>query len=654
MAKIERLSTTAPQASKGTTLGVTVFQNHATGRLGFKDKNGALLVLQDNNGTINADTISEVTSGSGVTIDGVLLKDGVVTTTGPNVKSVDPAITALGTDDTDGYPLTEEINVITGGAANTGVELPTAVVGTVVTVVNLTASAKIIYPNASDQIDDLTVTTGGVTIQPEDVVTFYSYTTALWQSDFESVDSYNAMSVNNALTTGASLAVTNTGAYTGTGIVAITADSLTTGAGIFASFDGLTSGEGVNLTSSGVVVDGGSIFRITASGLSTGGASNGAAFDIASTTQVAGSVAKITSAITTGVGLDIVVNDLISGQGLSVNSTSTTITSGAIAYVLGSGDWDDALGAGLRVTTQQTTGTSLDVLADTATDGIGISVSADALTSGKALSVISESTDLTTGGNVVYIEANQDFNDAGAQVVEIESQHTTGTGLQLTMDAVTDGFGQVISAAALTTGNALDISVNASATGAAIRLAGGSGIEHTSQMKMISATPTVGTGCDGALVAEWACYGRHGGSTTTGIIKSELYIDLTNLVSSTTLNDIIGEDDAANAHFGQITSAIHGTIFGMEIECLETPAGGDADIDFNVGTDGTDAEDVDVTGITGYVQLLAKGTTWAIEDRKTVVAALPAANDYLILSVGAGGTAAAYTAGKFKITFYGL
>lgn len=142
------------------------------------------------------DTISESTSGAGVTIDGVIIKDGTITTTAPTISSVDPAITATGTDDTDGYALTKELNIITGGAANTGVELPTAVVGLKVVVANLTASAKKVYANASDAIDDKTATTGFVTLQPEQVVTFYCYTVALWQSDFEAKAAYDQVYVD--------------------------------------------------------------------------------------------------------------------------------------------------------------------------------------------------------------------------------------------------------------------------------------------------------------------------------------------------------------------------------------------------------------------------------------------------------------------------
>jgi len=181
---------------------------------------------------ILVDTINEGTTGSGVTIDGVLLKDGTITTTAPIIRSLDPAVTAAGTTQaTAVFTLTEEINIITAGAANTGVQLPVAVVGLSITVYNDTASVKKIYANdsTSQTIDDLGAT-AAVVMQPEDVVTFYCYTIIKWQSDFETIDTYNALSVNNALATGSSLAVTDTGIFTGTaGIVKITADAITTG-----------------------------------------------------------------------------------------------------------------------------------------------------------------------------------------------------------------------------------------------------------------------------------------------------------------------------------------------------------------------------------------------------------------------------------------
>lgn len=147
--------------------------------------------------TLKVDNITEKTTDSGVTVEGVLIKDGVITTSSPIVDSVDPAITATGSDDTDGYALSKKFNVITGGADNTGVELPTAVAGLEIVVANLTSSLKKVYANASDQIDDKTATTGSITLQPEQVVVFRAYTTALWQSDSEGDFIYETLYVGN-------------------------------------------------------------------------------------------------------------------------------------------------------------------------------------------------------------------------------------------------------------------------------------------------------------------------------------------------------------------------------------------------------------------------------------------------------------------------
>ena len=48
-------------------------------------------------GTVNCDTITELTADAGVTIDGVLLKDGTVTKTGPDMIDVNTGITAFAT-----------------------------------------------------------------------------------------------------------------------------------------------------------------------------------------------------------------------------------------------------------------------------------------------------------------------------------------------------------------------------------------------------------------------------------------------------------------------------------------------------------------------------------------------------------------------------
>ena len=113
-----------------------------------------------------------------------------------SVAKVDPAITALGVDDTDGYALTKELSIITGGGANTGVELPAAAVGLKFTIVNQTVTDKKIYANTGDVIDDQAATTGSITIKPADIITVYCYTTTKWQSDSDAEGVANTLSVD--------------------------------------------------------------------------------------------------------------------------------------------------------------------------------------------------------------------------------------------------------------------------------------------------------------------------------------------------------------------------------------------------------------------------------------------------------------------------
>jgi len=57
--------------------------------------------LEDNiyelGGTVKTDVISELTADAGVTIDGVILKDGTVTKTGPDMIDANTGITAFAT-----------------------------------------------------------------------------------------------------------------------------------------------------------------------------------------------------------------------------------------------------------------------------------------------------------------------------------------------------------------------------------------------------------------------------------------------------------------------------------------------------------------------------------------------------------------------------
>ena len=133
-------------------------------------------------------------------------------------------------------------------------------------------------------------------------------------------------------------------------------------------------------------------------------------------------------------------------------------------------------------------------------------------------------------------------------------------------------------------------------------------------------------------------------------IKTQIYIDLTGAKSSATDLDIIGNSGAA--HIGQILAAVNGTIVGGTVTCLEAPTTGVTDIDLYSATVGTGAYDADVTALT-ETALLTAGDAWTLGEMKAM-SGLPAANEYLYLCGGAGGTAATYSAGKFMIELIGV
>jgi len=141
--------------------------------------------------------------------------------------------------------------------------------------------------------------------------------------------------------------------------------------------------------------------------------------------------------------------------------------------------------------------------------------------------------------------------------------------------------------------------------------------------------------------------------TFGNVAKYSIMIDLTGAHSTDTLNDIIGTEDTANAHIGQVPDEA-GTIFAARWTCLEAPAGGEVDIDLNSATEGTLAEDSLITAGTETV-LFARAGDWAIQDVKTAFAALPGVGQYLYLSVGTNSspTAGDYSAGQFLIEFWG-
>lgn len=136
--------------------------------------------------------------------------------------------------------------------------------------------------------------------------------------------------------------------------------------------------------------------------------------------------------------------------------------------------------------------------------------------------------------------------------------------------------------------------------------------------------------------------------TDKGVIITQTKIDLTGLASVATANDVIGLAAGGAAYIGQNVVAKNGIIFKVELSCLETPAGGDNDVNVVANASGT----LEYDGAGGTTYLSNSGDLLAGQTIQNLVPALTA-NHYFYLTAGTGDTAAAYTAGQYVLTTYG-
>ena len=138
-------------------------------------------------------------------------------------------------------------------------------------------------------------------------------------------------------------------------------------------------------------------------------------------------------------------------------------------------------------------------------------------------------------------------------------------------------------------------------------------------------------------------------ATNVNIVKTTIMIDLTGLKDGGTAGDIIGKDGSGVAFIGKVTTANQGTVFGVTMTCVETPAGGSTDIDLFSATEGTGVNDTAIGNLT-ETQIINAGAASA----GTVVAGGDIAADQFLYLVSQGTGDAAYTAGRFLIEFTGF
>ena len=172
-------------------------------------------------------------------------------------------------------------------------------------------------------------------------------------------------------------------------------------------------------------------------------------------------------------------------------------------------------------------------------------------------------------------------------------------------------------------------------------------VTPTGQMIMTSCNlpVTAGVGITGTADNFVSCVEKIG-----TMFKTTIVVDLDGLNSGGTAHDIIGADGAGVAHLGQITAARNGTIFAGTLTCIETPTGGDPDVDLWDAIEATGVEDTLVTDLTGEHQLCNGGDLSA----GTVVplTVYPVANQYLYLT-SEEVTDDTYTAGIIIIELWG-
>lgn len=136
--------------------------------------------------------------------------------------------------------------------------------------------------------------------------------------------------------------------------------------------------------------------------------------------------------------------------------------------------------------------------------------------------------------------------------------------------------------------------------------------------------------------------------TEQGVITTQIKFDLTGLRSVATADDVIGLQAGGAAYIGRNVVATNGVIFRVTLSCLETPVGGDNDIDITTNSSAVLAYD----GAGGTVHVCNSGDLLVGQTIQNLVPALTA-NDYFYLTAGTGDTLGDYSAGMYVLTLYG-
>lgn len=249
----------------------------------------------------------------------------------------------------------------------------------------------------------------------------------------------------NSATTGTVAAISATGLTTGKGLVITTSTGMTaaTGAALSLQMGAGIGGQGILITNSGAYTDTAGIISITANTLTTG------SIEVASATaQTSGTLYKITGGganISTGILLDLEMGAATAGTGLKVLtsgvfagsnnvvlvSANSATTSTGIVSITGTGLTS---GSGLLVTAGGANLTS---------GGKGIEVAMGAATTGNGVTITSTGVYTAAAGNaLLLVTANSATTPQGGLVQVSGTAMTTGVGLKViaTAATLTTGF----------------------------------------------------------------------------------------------------------------------------------------------------------------------------------------------------------------------
>jgi hypothetical protein len=452
----------------------------------------------------------------------------------------------------------------------------------------------------------------------------------------------SVVAISSSSTTGAANVVSITGANTTAGNTLLVTSGVTTtnGRAIKVVANALTTGVGIAFEhTTSVIADGGSMVRLSDSGVATGGTTNGTILDIINTGSVAGTLVKINSNVASQTStclLDVVAAGYTTGYTGSVVKMTGCSTTGA-GTVLSVTSANTTAGGAVLITSAATTtnGYALKVLAEGLTTGTGIlfAHTTSVIADGGSMVRLSDSGVATGGASNGTILDIQSTGSTAGTLVKIKSNvagQTTTCLLDVVAAGYTTGF----------TGSVMKVT-GVSTTGAGnVLLVTGANTTAGETVKIDAAALTTGTGLlvtsAGVLITtgELVSLVANGATTCTGVLRA----------SATSLTDgWVAEFTGGGANFTasggmlnlQMGAATAGSAINITTSGVYAGTTGLIDINAASATTGV-LVDIDGSGLTTGTAVLIKATEATIQTTGYYFRCYDgAANDFSISKYGA-------------------